>query len=246
MAKIQAPLFCVWKTDSPDGLGASMTTEYSYNEARAHLKGKGFLGFKETTANSPLGKTISTTALNTNFYFPYLLSLVTYSPQNLLLSTVTNDPPTVFDLSGKRFLSYTPKSSQINYKTNSENTINTVINQTQMNVQGDILSEISTIKEGNTEVSRSETTFSGHDGNPSRQPGSVTTSYIRPGVSQFQRTSSFTYFPDGTLKTRTSDGVTESYTYPIGLSSPESVTTMAQGTDSIKTLMFYDPKGRFV
>lgn len=58
----QAPLYCVKSVSTSDGIGGTSTTKYSYEEARMHKTGKGFLGFKkQTSINSAIDKKIVTT-----------------------------------------------------------------------------------------------------------------------------------------------------------------------------------------
>lgn len=47
---VQAPLYVIAAVSSSDGLGAARTVNYSYTGAKAHLNGRGFLGFRVIVA----------------------------------------------------------------------------------------------------------------------------------------------------------------------------------------------------
>src|SRR2546425_501206 len=48
--KQQGPLYVVSAVSSSDGIGGSRATNYFYRGAKAHLKGGGFLGFRQIEA----------------------------------------------------------------------------------------------------------------------------------------------------------------------------------------------------
>jgi RHS repeat-associated protein len=60
--QFQKPLYAVSSVSSPDGIGGTSTTTYSYTDAEAEVQGKGFLGFGSVTATNPTNQvqTIST------------------------------------------------------------------------------------------------------------------------------------------------------------------------------------------
>jgi hypothetical protein len=117
--KIQIPLFTVSEYQLPDGMGGTSTIQYSYEGARIHRAGKGFLGFtRVTTSNLTMGvKTVSENEFNTTYYVA-----VPKKTSSFLMDT--NNTPISSTTLTNTFVS--PASKRYWIKTTNINTIQTL------------------------------------------------------------------------------------------------------------------------
>jgi RHS repeat-associated protein len=138
---VQPPIYCVWKITSLNGNDTTNTTEYSYDEARVHFQGLGFLGFHQITAkNNMLNRTIVTT--NT-------LNAYRLSKQETLISTVTTPVTNISSNTinystvkqGSNYFTYVDSTNQVDISNFSINASFTY-EKTGANFNGNILSEL--------------------------------------------------------------------------------------------------------
>ena len=108
LVDIQLALPVVNSVSLSNGTAGSITTNYTYDTARVHLQGKGFLGFKKITANNPtLGIKTETgvTSLNGNFYTPSeTYTKTTTTADNKTAQTTVNY--TYVDKLNKKYFAY--------------------------------------------------------------------------------------------------------------------------------------------
>ncbi len=113
---IQPALYVVESISRNDGLGGSNSTNYKYDNAKFHKQGKGFLGFmnftKTTNPNLPNQiKNISIFDYNEDYYFTFVKNnQVRVGGTEVLISSLTNDIPTVYHFGSKRIFYYIPNS----------------------------------------------------------------------------------------------------------------------------------------
>lgn len=88
---LQAPLYVVRTLAQLDSAGASMQTEYSYEGAKTHLTGGGFLGFRKVNVvNTGTGIKVSTTIRQDYPFHGLPISVVTTQPGGGVLSQLVN------------------------------------------------------------------------------------------------------------------------------------------------------------
>ena len=107
---IQPALSVVKNVTASNGVAGSMTTYYTYEGARVHLRGKGFMGFKKMTANNiTMGVKTETgvTSLNYTFYTPSETYTKTTTTNNQTAQTTVNY--TYVDKLNKKYFAYPNK-----------------------------------------------------------------------------------------------------------------------------------------
>ncbi len=118
---IQPSRFVVASISESDGFGGYFVTNYKYEGARVHLKGKGFLGFdKRTEINNSTGlKTISYSELDATYYINN--SNKTEVFLNDLLLNRLNSQTQVHDFGDKRIFIYSSLNQINEYSTGDLN-----------------------------------------------------------------------------------------------------------------------------
>lgn len=250
---LQQPLAVVSKVKTDDGIGGYITTQYRYEGAKAHINGKGFLGFsKFTTDNITTGFTSTTEfELIPDVFLPTVIETTTYKA-GMPLEINTNS------------------NYQIIYTTNAINSKNAFFAYSGTQDAFDYLSGKRVITnsscnaDGNVTSSNSESWLSGgvsamHIFN------TVTNTYIAAGnsvipnkishtstaqiygtQSAYTRSTDFNYDNVGNLTDQIGDnGVNTHFVYnTCGL--PTTVKVSALGLPDIINTNVYDTKNRFV
>lgn len=237
---IQFPLYSVWTVSNPDGVGGEMVTDYSYEGAKIHTQGRGFLGYEIVISKNQLSKSIVLSEIDETYYLPYNTSVKKYYYNNdnsnyYILSTTENDPPEFYDLTSKRYLMYSPKTTQTDNKGN----IN--ISEQEINSSGYLLSQINTVKEGTSTISSETIIYTGH--NTMGQPATVSKTYSRPLdplEDDFTESTSLTYNTNGSISTSIHNGVITEYEYDETISLPSSVTISESGIPESERETLFD------
>jgi RHS repeat-associated protein len=179
---------------SDNGRGSQNTTNYTYEGAKIHRQGKGFLCYTKQTVTDAVTnlKTENSFGYHTTKYFPMLTSTVNkYS--STTLSTVNNNwtfLPTATDVIFPYIYSSTQTNSQTGHSVTQTAAYDSYGNPTQI------------VKSFNNGVT--ETTTNVYDNNTTnwwlgRLTGS-TVEYAKSGETTVSNTISFTYYSDGILK----------------------------------------------
>lgn len=86
LMRFYAPLPVV-NTSSESWKNTTYTTTYSYANGIVHLAGKGFLGFQTQTSQGNGTKQVTTLAVNSSYYVPYMTSVETRGLDNTIISS---------------------------------------------------------------------------------------------------------------------------------------------------------------
>ena len=118
---IQPANYVVTSVLKDDGYGGEFSQTYSYEGAKMHLEGKGFLGFKKMTSFDPTTdiKNIATNSINGTYFYPFSLKQETYLGDELISETV-NQQNTVVDFGNKRIFTYDPVSLNKTFSTGDQ------------------------------------------------------------------------------------------------------------------------------
>jgi RHS repeat-associated protein len=230
----------------PNGAGGTTSFAHTYEEAKVHRQGKGFLGFtKNTVINSNTGKKVETTRdLNETFYFPFVSATKVFINDNLQ-DSISNIPG-INDFGDKRFFSYISESREFD-KLHGLTTVSTATYDDYGNT---LTINVDYNGDAGTQTTNTYTSFGTWWCQKSRlQQSSVTKT--RTGESDFTAATHFDYNTQGALTSRKSfytqpKEVTESFTSFDNFGNPQTVTVSADGLDSRQTLLEYDGYGRFV
>jgi hypothetical protein len=239
---LQMPLYCVSNISEPNGQGGSLTTDFSYAEARTQLTGVGFLGFKSQTASNASAnkKTTTTTDLNLSYYLPDKITQdVSTVSSNAISKTETFINNT---LTGNIFESLRNKVVQTDYLTGLSNTTE------YPNYDG--YGNPATIKTTQGNVISTQTTAYVQKGSwcPNK-PGSITVTKVKDGES-YTRHVDYSYDDKGNLTGQTVDAgdanqQSVAYSQFNAFGQPTKAQITANGntrTASISTT----PSGRFI
>jgi RHS repeat-associated protein len=130
----QGPFYVVTKKMEDNGLGSALKTEYRYEEAIIHRKGKGLLGFKKVISESEdiFSKVVKEFDYNSVYYFMFPEKTRVYelvqSSEILLTQTQFSTSYHLFNPpESKRLFLYNSKTQTNNYRVdhNSVNYLNT-------------------------------------------------------------------------------------------------------------------------
>jgi YD repeat-containing protein len=112
VVNFQAPLHVVSKMSVPNGVGGKTSVSFSYENAKVHKRGKGFLGFAKTTSVNTVNdlKTVNEYGYHTTFFNSYLKQTKTMLASNnseIQKITHTNN---IHDFGNKIILPYIEKT----------------------------------------------------------------------------------------------------------------------------------------
>ncbi len=220
--------YMVSSVNYPNGLGGTFTTSYTYQGARIHKQGKGFLGFSKLTATGPTSKTITDYGLNTSYFAPIITQSQTLSLQGTNLSKTVYNHYSYHDFGNHRYFTYPDNISKTDINNNITNIQNTI------NQSGDLTHQITDI---NTGESKTDATYSGY--NAQGNPSGVSTIFSRTGKPNITQSASYTYYANGDLHTSLSDGVTTTYVYD-DYGNTNSITISGSGIQSRTSTIGYD------
>jgi len=246
---IQPPLYCVFDFKGQNGIGGYTSTQYSYEEAKIHKTGKGFLGFKKITAsNITTGtKTVSENELNTTFFVnvPYRTSTYLTST-SALLNQVTNTNE-LMGLGSQRYW-YRVNSTSENKAFEGRTAVST--NNT-WDSNGNVLTNTSTVAGGGTTVQTTTTTtvYGAYVTSIPNRPTSVTVANTRTGQPVHSVKTTYAYNTLGQMTSKTdfsglTQNIVSTYEYfPLGNLKKTTITPASMTARA--TSSTYDSKGRF-
>ncbi len=241
---IQAPIYCVQNVTTPDGIGGTTATSYSYAGAKIHTKGLGFRGFGTvTTSNSITGISSSTeTTLDETYYLPSeVVTTVETTSGNAISTTKSTFTPTASNGSVFNPVTETESSDELN-----SNTVTTTY-EYETTSTGDLEQD----KTGYTDGSYVQHEYSNY---VLGKPGLVTlTKKHKDYSSVFQEKTYFAYDEStGNLLEQienyevTGKQVTTAYSGYNDVGQPTTVTQSATDVETYTTYLTYDDTKRFV
>jgi len=195
----QGPLTVVSSVNIDNGLGGLNTINYTYEGAKIHRQGKGFLCFsKSTTTNITDGtETESQYDYHLNYYYPRLntaLKRLAYGG-SVYETTTNNWAQKILDLGQKRILPYIESSTQANNLTGHTVTSSVIIDD-----YGDPTQVTKSFGGGRTETVIND--YFDLISPTDWQIGNITRStvtYTKSGETPISRTTIYTYHTDGIL-----------------------------------------------
>lgn len=228
-----------------NGLGGISTVEYRYEDARLHRSGKGFLGFRKTTAIDN-GKGLIT-AVENEFNSTYYTAV----PKKTTVSSSL-----VFSIINETTLTnefVTPGAKRFWVKTTgiSENRALEGATVTTTNVYDDANGNVtSSTSVSPVETVATTTTFGAYPGTILNKPTSVTVTKTRTGQPPFAATTTYGYNAKGQRTSKTdfsgkAKAVTTGYSYNT-LGNVVSTTISAAGLTSRTNSVTFDSKGRYL
>ncbi|MBR3936989.1 MAG: VCBS repeat-containing protein [Bacteroidaceae bacterium] len=238
------PLNVVRLTTQNNGAAGSLTTLYTYEGLKAHLRGRGLLGFSKMAANCTTTGLISesgVTQWNTVFYIPK----VTYSKTTVGSSYAQNTTTlTIADKGQKRYFAY---PSQTVARDMDGNTVTTV--SAYDTTYGYPLSETTTYGTG---MYRTITYSNYALAGGAYHPQTITSAQKhQDDASPFSITASYTYdnttglITDKVDNYGTSKPLTTQYTYDVWGNLTNQVSTGSGITAACTTYYSYDETRRF-
>lgn len=242
---LEIPMYLVYEMKVPDGIGGINTTEFSYEKAKVHLEGRGFLGFEKVTRSIPNynSKVVSEYELNSNYYVPAIKKVSTYRlSTNALLSQSTYSNQFI-NRGNNRFWSRVQSVSSID-NLNDKTTTST----TNYDNNGNVTSQI--VNDGVEQTTTAYSSFNSSCSWLPNKPQYITTTRTRPGVPNYSSQVRCYYNSNG-LKYKQiafngqDKALTTHYTNIDNFGNARTVTVSASGLTSRVTKMVYDSKGRF-
>ena len=244
LTTFKASIPIVENVSIPDGIGGVTTTNHFYGGALWHRSGKGFLGYKRTTAENSTTGMRSTSEYDLDYSFRFL-SLT--SETNELMSTN-------YLISKKTFTNNTTALGGIRYKSEivqilDENFLNTTTTQTDITYDGNG-NKLSVTRANNAETTVTNNQYTTHGSwwIPSRLTNTTITT-TRSGETPYSRTKTYAYNPSGTMSQEVSDpgspkAVTKNYLYDQ-FGNTRQINTSASGLPTTIARTKFDNKGRF-
>lgn len=245
---VQIPLYVVDKVTIPNGIGGDNISTYTYSEAKLHLEGRGFLGFREMTVTNNVADLKNTTeyVFHLTFLAPSLWRQKQYiSSTNALLSE-TENTNTFVDQGNKRYWIKPNIVTTINHIANYTTTINNGFD----NTNGNLLTEIIDIDNGLEIINTTNSQFNSNCSWISNKPELTTTVTTRAGQQPYTTTIKRFYNGDGNLE-KTIDyfglpkALTTTYSNFNSFGNAQTITTLASGLTNRTATIAYDSKGRF-
>ena len=246
---VQLPINLVSELKSQNGIGSDTYVQYTYEEAKLHKEGKGFLGIKKVNAHNLITgiKTVTENEFNTSFYTaaPYKISTYYVPGSSLLLNEITLTNQFTQQNSGlyeKRFW-HKVNSSYENQAFEGR----FISSSSTYDSHGNIT--VNTVNNNNVETTTTTTAYGTYGTPIPAKPTSVAVSNTRSGQSAYSVTTTYGYNTLGQLTSKVdfsgqSQSVTTTYSYN-SLGNQTGMTVTPSGMTARTTTTSYDNKGRF-
>ena len=250
---LQSASYVVTQVQQSNGIGGFNTTEYSYSGLKANLQGRGSLGFESITSHQLESGKKTVTHYHQGFpltgmvksYKEYLGdTLVNRSHSTYITSTGANSTIKQVHPSQQQQSSYELDGSLVNQVTSDYSDYDSYGNLGQ-------LVTTTVAYNGNQSETYSQTTVNHYDNHSGNWIlGRLTDSSVthsRSGADDITRSSAFTYHPNGSLQTETTQpghelSLTTQYQYDQ-YGNTTRVTTSAQGETDRHNTTVYDSQG---
>ncbi len=257
---VQLPLYVVSSVTSPDGIGGTAVTSFSYEDAVVHRYAKGFLGFKKITSVNDItrAKSITENEINTQFATPYTVKQTTILagqypiPDEIIGETfITNS---FINLStGSHDIRFFQKTDNVlsvdHLSGTATESVNTYDSYGNVTVNVAKVGTLSGSTVNAVETSSTTTVYGIHNTPVPAKPDNVTASKTRAGMPAITTATAFSYTTNGLPSAQTTfsglpNAVTTSFTYN-GYGNMLQSTTSAAGVNNRVTIATYDAKGRY-
>ena len=244
------PLNVVKQTTQSNGVAGSMTTQYNYEGLKAHLRGRGLLGFSKTiTTNTTTGVTTESgvTQWDTAHYIPKITYSRTTIGSDVSQATITLSISDTYNSSNRKiyfaYPSQTVETDMDGFTTSTYHTCDTV--------KGYVLSD-STVYGTNMYRAVRYRQYTDTKVGGVYRPQTVVTSQRHPNdTSPFSVTTNYTYnSTTGTVSTKvdnygTTAPLTTSYSYDSWGNLTSELSTFSGNTTPCTTYYSYDATHRF-
>lgn len=246
---IQVPLYAVSDFKPQNGLGGTSAIQFSYEEAKLHHAGKGFLGFNKIKASNLVTgvTTIAENELNTSYYAMAPRKNTTILTSGSVLLNETTIANQYVSPSAKRFWIKTTYLQEVNTLEGRTVTTDNIYDD----VNGNITQ--STVNNSNVETTVTNTLYEAHPGSILNKPVTITVAKTRSGQSVFTFTTKLGYNAIGQMDSKTdffglAKKVVTGYEYfPLGNLKKTTITGYDGATPlpAHSTSSEYDSKGRY-
>lgn len=246
---IQLPMYAVSELKAQNGIGGVSTVQYAYEEAKIHKRGKGFMGFKKSTAsNLTMGvRTVTEMQFNS-----YPLAAALYQTSSYLIAngqllnqnTFNNE----FVTYGSQFGADKRYWQRVNSSTQNNAFEGRTVSSTY-NYDSDGNVTQSTTNNNNVETTTTTTAYGAFATPVPARPTSVTIAKTLSGQPSYSISSIFGYNGIGQLTSKTefagqAKSVTTTYGYN-NLGNLTNTTVNPSGMAARSSSMAYDDKGRY-
>jgi RHS repeat-associated protein len=231
----------------PNGVGGTSSVQYSYEDARLHRAGKGFLGFKNVYATDiTIGiKTVTESEFNTTYYASVPYRTITYLTSNSSLLSTTTLTNAFVSPAAKRFWVKTPELLESSNLTGGSIKTTSTYDDTNGNITYSKMDV-----NGGLEVTETTTAYGAFPGSIANKPVSVTIAKTRNGQApSYSVVTTFGYNAIGQLTSKTNfsgtaKSVATSYSYNT-LGNLTSTTVTPSGMTARTSSSTFDSKGRY-
>ena len=241
------PLNVVKTVTQDNGAAGSQTSSYSYSGLKAHLQGKGLLGYSSTrVVNNTLGTIYKTEIKNWNntYYVPHLTRTTAIVVGES--SSQTDNVTTIVGKSRKRFFAYPSQTLTTDFDGNTVET-RTVCDTISGNIT---LESTSFWNDTDMYVQTQYQNYTTHLPGRSNKPQRVVVTRQYPGDTPFTTITEYSYDAKGHIIQRCDNAqssslhLTTSYTYDLW-GNLTSETACGSGVAELTTYYSYDATHRF-
>jgi RHS repeat-associated protein len=241
---IQFTMPVVSQIKKPDGIGGDYITTYSYEGAKIHTKGKGFLGFDKIVKENQVSgiRTTSTYQVDPTYFINNKIEEKKELMSSNELLFETDFQYTYSNRGGKCVFPFVDLLTEVNHLTSHVTTTDNTYDN-----NGNITSII--ITKGNLETTTITNAFQQYGTwIPSSLTSTTITKTRQGNASSYVRTTSYTYNSDGSIDQKIEDpgdakSVTTSYQYN-SMGNKTKVTTVGSGI-TLTENFFFDPLGKY-
>ncbi len=237
----QGPLYVVSSTWS-DNINSSISqTDYTYQAARIHRQGKGFLGFQNITAVNDVNnvRTSDSYGYNSTYYNVYLQYRSESTADQVSLISYTSNTNSFISYGNQRIFPYVSQSVQTDYRTSITKTSSLSVDN-----YGNPTAMSDTYNDGSYNTVTYSNYSSAGSWLPARPQNVTVIRKHYQDASSFSLATTYTYqSATGLVLTEATGPLTASYQY--NGDGTVSQVTLSDGTSSRVTRFEYDTKGRF-
>lgn len=247
LINIQLPMYVAESVRMPDGVGGEGVTNYFYEGAKFHMRGKGFLGFEKVTSENTIAnlKTVFDFEFDEIFYGSALEKESTYIlSTDKLISETTNNNNFIGKDGDKRYWVEPKSITSTDHLTDYTSTVTN-----SFNTNGSLTESIVNI--GNVEtITTTNTSFDIGCSWLYNLPQFTTTTAVRNGQSAYSTTVRNYYNSQGTIwKTIDFYGlpkaITTTYSNFDAFGNAQNIDVSASGQTTRSSSFEYDDEGRF-